>query len=239
MTTLDPLCFIVMPFRPEFNYFYLYLQKYLGENHQLRVERGDHRILTKPLIDKVREQIRSAHVLIADITGANPNVLYEVGLAHAYGKPVVFLTQDPPEEAPVDLRQFEFIAYDLEHHKEFLEKLDNAMHSLFADQYAGLFELACRLLLELNRNTDSKYSATSEAEFQNRVARGARTEGLPDGKDELDMAEFLLPKIVQDSTDIRIMKRLTEWFKERFDSTTAISAHSSSLHQTRQKAARR
>jgi hypothetical protein len=224
MTTLDPLCFIVMPFRPEFNYFYLYLQKHLKENHQLRVERGDHRILTKPLIEKVRDQIRSAHVLIADITGANPNVLYEVGLAHAYGKPVVFLTQDPPEQAPVDLRQFEFIAYDLGRHTDCLEKLDNAMRSLFADQYADLFELACKLLVEFNKNTRLNYSATSEAEFKNRVARGARTEGLPDGKDELDMAEFLLPKIVQDSTDIRIMKRLTEWFGERFDPTTATSA---------------
>ena len=101
----NPLCFVAMPFLPEFNYFYLCLQKYLGEHHQLQVERGDHRILTKPLIDKVREQIRGAHILIADISGANPNVLYEVGLAHAYGKPVLFLTQDPPEQAPVEIAQ--------------------------------------------------------------------------------------------------------------------------------------
>jgi len=54
MMPANPLCFVAMPFLPEFNYFYLFLQKYLGEHHQLQVERGDHRILTKPLIDKVR-----------------------------------------------------------------------------------------------------------------------------------------------------------------------------------------
>ena len=98
MMPANPLCFVAMPFLPEFNYFYLFLQKYLGEHHQLQVERGDHRILTKPLIDKVREQIRGAHILIADISGANPNVLYEVGLAHAYGKPVLFQRKTRPSK---------------------------------------------------------------------------------------------------------------------------------------------
>jgi len=44
-----PLCFVVMPFRAELNYFYLYVQKHLTEKHGLRVERGDHHVLTKAL----------------------------------------------------------------------------------------------------------------------------------------------------------------------------------------------
>jgi len=239
MMPANPLCFVAMPFLPEFNYFYLFLQKYLGEHHQLQVERGDHRILTKPLIDKVREQIRGAHILIADISGANPNVLYEVGLAQAYGKPVLFLTQDPPEQAPVDVRQFEFIPYNLANHKEFLEKLDNAIHNLFRDEYAGLFELAGQLLREFNASSGSNCAATSEAEFHSRVARGARTEGLPDKKDDLYMAEFLLPKVVQDSTDIRTMKRLTEWLGEKLKSSATMSALANSPEQTSRRTARR
>jgi hypothetical protein len=55
-----PFCFVVMPFRAELNYFYLYIQRYLSEKHGLRVERGDHRVLTKALMDKVRDQIVEA-----------------------------------------------------------------------------------------------------------------------------------------------------------------------------------
>ena len=36
----------------------------------------------------------------------------EVGMAIMADKPIIFLTRRPPEEAPVDLRQFEFIQYD-------------------------------------------------------------------------------------------------------------------------------
>ena len=72
------------------------MQKYLKEKHGLKVERGDHQILTKAIIDKVRDQIVEADLLPGDVTSGNPNVFYEIGLAHAIGKPVIFLTQDPP-----------------------------------------------------------------------------------------------------------------------------------------------
>jgi hypothetical protein len=63
-----------MPFRPELNYFYLYVQRYLKEKHGLRVERGDHQILTKAIMDKVRDQIVEADLLLGDVTSGNPNV---------------------------------------------------------------------------------------------------------------------------------------------------------------------
>src|SRR5215472_6557159 len=114
----SPLCFVVMPFRPDPNYFYLYIQRYLADKYGLKVERGDHRVLTKALMDKIRDQIVQADFLLGDITSGNPNVLYEIGLAHAFGKPVIFLTQDDPGNAPVDVRQFEFVHYDLQRHEE-------------------------------------------------------------------------------------------------------------------------
>lgn len=46
-------------------------------------------ILGFKLDDLIREKIRDADVLIADITHPNPNVLYELGYAMASGKPVL------------------------------------------------------------------------------------------------------------------------------------------------------
>jgi nucleoside 2-deoxyribosyltransferase len=86
-------------------------------------------------MEKIRDSILSADCVIADVSGSNPNVFYEVGLAHAFGKPVIFLTQDDPASAPVDIRQFEFIPYHLAHHKEFLSNLDNAIQHVFVTKY--------------------------------------------------------------------------------------------------------
>jgi hypothetical protein len=45
-----------MPFRPELNYFFLYLKKYLEEKYKIRVERGDSNVLTKELMKKIFRQ---------------------------------------------------------------------------------------------------------------------------------------------------------------------------------------
>lgn len=206
-----PLCFVVMPFRPELNYFYLYVQKYLVEKHGLRVERGDHRVLTKPLMDKIRDQIVEADVLIADVTSGNPNVFYEIGLAHAFGKPVIFLTQESPASAPVDVRQFEFIQYDLQRHEEFLSKLDSAIHNVFVGKYHALYETALGFLRRFNADTGSSYPAASLEDFQARVMRGEQTRVVPSSNDEDRVAEFLLPKILQETTEVMTMRKIMEW----------------------------
>ena len=212
------VCFFVMPFKPELNYFYLYVKKYLEEKHGLKVERGDTAILTKTLMEKIREQIVRADIIIGDITSKNPNVFYELGLAHAFGKPIIFLTQDPPEQAPVDIRQFEFIVYDLGKHDEFLSKLDNAIQNMFVETYKELYTKALELLKTFNLDNKSNYSAANIEEFQARVMRGEQAEGIPPLDKEDLIANFLMPKILQNATDINIMKQLTEWLTNKYSS---------------------
>mgnify|MGYP000303569499 CR=1 FL=1 len=206
-----PYCFVVMPFRPELNYFYLYVQKHLKEKHGLRVERGDHNVLTKALMDKIRDQIVEADVLLGDVTAGNPNVFYEIGLAHAFGKPVIFLTQDDPASAPVDVRQFEFIRYDLQRHEEFLAKLDNAIQNVFVGKYRQLYDVALDLLRRFNQGTGSSYGPAPLEDFQARVMRGEQIQDIPLAADMESLAEFLLPKILGEATDVTIMRKVMEW----------------------------
>jgi hypothetical protein len=211
-------CFVVMPFRPELNFFYLYMKKYLEDKHGIRVERGDSEVLTKALMEKIRDQIVESDVIIGDVTGKNPNVFYELGIAQAFGKPVIFLTQDPPEQAPVDIRQFEFIGYDLARHEEFLAKLDNAIQNVFGQRYREFYQRACELLRSFNADTGSTYAAAPAEEFQARVMRGEQTEGMPPGDRGALVARFLLPKILLEATDITVMIRVTAWLSEKFPS---------------------
>ena len=211
-------CFVAMPFRPELNYFFLYLKKYLEENYGLRVERGDARVLTKPLMEKIKEQILKADLIIGDVTGNNPNVFYELGIAQANDKPVLFLTQNPPEQAPVDIRQFEFIQYDLAKHEELLAKLDNAIRNAFGRKYEELYETACTLLEKFNKETDSVCKPIALEDFQTLAMRSEQVSGLPSAENETDLAEFLLPKIIQDFSDVILVRKYTEWTSPKSNS---------------------
>jgi len=49
--------------------------------------------------------------MVADLTGRNPNVFYEIGLAHALGKDVIIITQTM-NDVPFDLKALRCIVYD-------------------------------------------------------------------------------------------------------------------------------
>jgi len=65
------------------------------------------------IIHDIWRQVRKAPVLVADLTGRNPNVFYELGLAHAIGKPVVLLSKTT-EDIPFDLQGTRTIIYDVQ-----------------------------------------------------------------------------------------------------------------------------
>jgi hypothetical protein len=162
-------------------------------------------------MDKIREQIFRADLVIGDVTGNNANVFYELGLAHAGGKPVLFLTQSPPEQTPVDIRQFEFIQYDLGKHEELLAKLDNAIRNAFGEKYEGLFEKASEFLQRFNNDTGLNCPQKELEDFQALVMRGEQTGGIPPEDQEDMLAQFLLPKIISNFTDTIVIKKYTEW----------------------------
>ena len=216
MNDQAPLCFVVMPFRAELNFFYLYLRQHLQERHGLRVERGDHRILTVPLLEKIRGQIVEAKVLIADITGRNPNVFYELGLAHALEKPVILLTQDQAEDIPTDIRHLEFVRYDLSKDADVLAKVDNAIHHVFVERYQQLYTQARALLQEFNRAAGLCLQEAGSEEFQARVIQGERMQGLPDRASDFLMADFLLPRVIHDVADGTVMRKVTTWVTEKY-----------------------
>lgn len=63
------------------------------------------------LTDQIQAAVRRAEVVVADLTGANPNVLFEVGLALGLSKPVLLLSQAPAKDVPADLRTQQIATY--------------------------------------------------------------------------------------------------------------------------------
>lgn len=73
-------------------------------------ERVDEQIFSERILDRVYNQIAKADIVVADMTGRNANVFYEVGYAHALGKLTILLTQKA-EDIPFDLKHFPHIVY--------------------------------------------------------------------------------------------------------------------------------
>jgi hypothetical protein len=65
-----------------------------------------------PIIADVIDVIDRAAIVVCDLTGKNPNVLYETGISHAIGREVIILSQDISNDVPFDLSHVRCIQYD-------------------------------------------------------------------------------------------------------------------------------
>ncbi|TZG27239.1 hypothetical protein [Sphingomonas montanisoli] len=105
-------CFVMMPFGQWMDAYYREIFVPAIREAGLEPIRADELFSTGSVIEQIWEQISRAKVLLADLTGKNANVFYELGLAHAANKPVVFTTGDL-EDVPFDLRHLRVAVYDI------------------------------------------------------------------------------------------------------------------------------
>lgn len=107
-----PLCFAVMQFTEEFNVLYRDVIKPVCESYGYEVVRGDDFYTSAQIMDDVTQSIRSAALIIADVTPNNANVFYEVGYAHAINKPTILLSDKKRERLPFDISGFRTLFYE-------------------------------------------------------------------------------------------------------------------------------
>lgn len=105
-------CFVMMPFGQWMDAYYREIYVPAIREAGLEAVRADELFSTGSVIEQIWEQISRAKVLLADLTGKNANVFYELGLAHAANKPVVFTTGEL-EDVPFDLRHLRVAVYDI------------------------------------------------------------------------------------------------------------------------------
>jgi hypothetical protein len=106
-------CFVMQPFAPPHGDYYEKIFKPAIEKTGLLPVRADAELFgTGKIIDQVWRGINGAKVLVAELTTRNPNVFYELGLAHALNKPVVLISSNEPD-VPFDLQHIRVIYYDV------------------------------------------------------------------------------------------------------------------------------
>jgi hypothetical protein len=109
--TSQPFVFVLMPFDKKFEDVYKLAIKPACEKAGAYAERVDDQIFQESILQRIYSQIAKADIIIADMTGRNPNVFYETGYAHALGKQVILLT-NKTEDIPFDLKHYYHIIYE-------------------------------------------------------------------------------------------------------------------------------
>lgn len=103
--------FVLMPFAEGFTDVFELAIKAAAEEADITAERLDNQVFfQETMLDRIYDQIDRADIIIADMTGRNANVFYEVGYAHAKQKMCVLLTSKA-EDIPFDLKQYRHIVY--------------------------------------------------------------------------------------------------------------------------------
>jgi hypothetical protein len=107
-----PTAFVLMPFEDNFTAVYTGLIKPPLVEAGFVVQRADSLVHQQQILKDIVKGIAEATLIVADVTGLNENVLYELGLAHALGKRVVMITQDI-SGLPFDLRAYRVNEYSV------------------------------------------------------------------------------------------------------------------------------
>lgn len=106
-------CFVMMPFADPIGGYYKTIYEPAIQKSGLRPIRADDDMFrTGKIVDQIWSGIHGAKVLVAELTGRNPNVFYELGLAHALQKPVVLVSSNE-EDVPFDVQHIRVIYYNV------------------------------------------------------------------------------------------------------------------------------
>jgi hypothetical protein len=155
----DKLCFVIMPIGPEGSeirknsndvYQYIIVPGVSLAKRSYKCLRADEVQKPNNIIKDIAQKLYNADVVIADLTGQNPNVFYELGVRHALVGRTIILAQSFTD-IPFDLRGYRTIIYnpgDLSGNEQtkrqisrFLQEIDekpNASDNPVSETFGGI-----------------------------------------------------------------------------------------------------
>ena len=167
-----PTAFVIMPFDPELEPIYArFLQPILTENG-FDVKRADDIDSQRNILQDIVQAIYESDLIVADLTGNNPNVFYELGIAHAFRKPVILSTQSI-DDVPFDLRPYRLLLYST--HFSYIKQAEEQLRRYATDFLQGRLRFG-------NPITDFFHS---EQQASSSAVRHTSEAGTPEDDDNL------------------------------------------------------
>ncbi len=121
------LLFAAMPFAHEFDDVFFVGIAGAAERLGLAARRVDHEDYSGDIVARIKDSIRESSFVIADLTNQRPNVLYEMGFAHALGKLVIPLSSDDLSQLPFDVAHENTLRYQRGRTTQLRDKLTDRL----------------------------------------------------------------------------------------------------------------
>lgn len=120
----ERVCFVLMPFSRDLRVVHAAI-KDVCDTLNMICERADDIYSQRPIFASILDSILEAEIIIADLTGKNPNVFYETGIAHSFREPQsVILVAQSLDDVPFDLRHLPIVLYKMENMQKFEIELE-------------------------------------------------------------------------------------------------------------------
>jgi hypothetical protein len=101
----------VMPFSEAFDDVYFVAMTHAAASVGTVCKRVGKEEFEGDIVQRIKQNIRDSIAVIADLSGAKSNVLYEVGFSHGIGKPTIHICSTPLEQLPFDVKTWNTISY--------------------------------------------------------------------------------------------------------------------------------
>ncbi len=136
-------CFVMMPFRENFKQVRTDIRE-AATMARVTCVWADEIYDVGKITEQIVSEIKKAWACVADVTGRNPNVVWELGFAQALEKPTFILAQSP-RDLFFDLKDQRTIIYDLQDRENTLiqpltlafERLKEKVHSVPPEDLLG------------------------------------------------------------------------------------------------------
>ena len=166
-------CFVIMPFKEELDFVYGIIKKGLNDNGYI-CNRVDEIAGSTPIVHKILTELLRSRYIIADLTGCNPNVFYELGIAHSSkdAQNIIILKQKG-SKVPFDITHLTYIEYDIDNPKYFVAAI---LKSIKEFSYLSDFHEALNIrgVISFVQENSDYFIEFLKAELQSSVAQLTR-----------------------------------------------------------------
>ena len=225
-------CFVVSPIgeegseiRTNADKLLKYIINPVCQSCGLSVERVDQINNSDSITQTIIDKLLSADLVIADISGQNPNVFYEMGYRKCTGKPIIHL-KCKGENLPFDVNTIRTFEYDLtdldsvEAIKERLQQTISAISFEAADEseeningkndntFSGLLPILYQIqdsIADLKTEISKKDNETLQTIMQTSLNNAAKTESA-----DAIMMKVLLPELLRNPESFSNLMQIAE-----------------------------
>lgn len=156
--------FMIMPFNDEIaNSIFTHSTKLICESYDLNVVRADEIFTTNPILDDIVMAIEEATIIMADVSGKNANVFYELGMAHMLKRSnTIMITHDKFNEMPFDIAHFRIIGYtdSIKGKAKYEKELNSTIKTILKDYQLinkKEFDIVIDILIHSQKETELYY----------------------------------------------------------------------------------